>query len=88
MGIAGIGVATIVAQFIGLLIIFNKVIKSSRIKDISTKYFYPKANLLRNLFYQSAPIFAALLLISVSGNQFATESHQYRSYAGMLNSTV
>jgi len=35
MGIAGIGLATIVAQFIGLLIIFNKVIKSSRIKDIS-----------------------------------------------------
>ena len=65
MGIAGIGLATIVAQFIALLIIFNKVIKSSRIKDISTKYFYPKVDLLRNLFYQSAPISAALLLISV-----------------------
>jgi len=65
MGIAGIGVATIVAQFIGLLIIFNKVIKSGRIQDISTKYFYPKVYLLRNLFYQSAPISADLLLISV-----------------------
>ena len=65
MGIVGIGVATIVAQFVGLLIIFNKIIKSSRIKDISIKYFYPKVYLLRNLFYQSAPISAALLLISV-----------------------
>ena len=65
MGIAGIGVATIVAQFIGLLIIFNKVIKSSRINEISRKYFYTKVFLLRNLFYQSAPISAALLLISV-----------------------
>ena len=43
MGIAGIGVATIVAQFIGLIIVFNKVIKSSRIKDLSTRYFYPKS---------------------------------------------
>ncbi len=65
MGIVGIGVATIVAQFVGLLIIFNKIIKSSRIKDISTKYFYPKVYLLKNLFFQSAPISAALLLISV-----------------------
>jgi putative MATE family efflux protein len=65
MGIVGIGVATIVAQFVGLLIIFNKIIKSSRIKDISIKYFYPKVYLLKNLFFQSAPISAALLLISV-----------------------
>ncbi len=65
MGIVGIGVATIVAQFVGLLIIFNKIIKSSRIKDISIKYFYPKIYLLKNLFFQSAPISAALLLISV-----------------------
>ncbi len=65
MGITGIGIATIVAQFIGLLIIFNKIIKSSRIKDISIKYFYPKVYLLKNLFFQSAPISAALLLISV-----------------------
>jgi len=65
MGIGGIGVATIVAQFVGLLIIFNKIIKSSRIKDISIKYFYPKVYLLKNLFFQSAPISAALLLISV-----------------------
>ena len=65
MGIVGIGVATIVAQFVGLLIIFNKIIKSSWIKDISIKYFYPKVYLLKNLFFQSAPISAALLLISV-----------------------
>ena len=65
MGISGIGVATIVAQFVGLLIIFYKTIKSSRIKNISTKYFYPKLYLLKNLFFQSAPISAALLLISV-----------------------
>jgi putative MATE family efflux protein len=65
MGIAGIGFATIVAQFIGLLIIFNKIIKSSRIKNIQIIDFYPKIYLLKNLFNQSAPISATLLLISV-----------------------
>ena len=81
MGIAGIGLATIVAQFIGLLIIFNKVIKSSRIKDISTKYFYPKVYLLRNLFYQSAPISAALLLISVGNFIILTYIGVFGEYA-------
>ena len=65
MGIAGIGFATIVAQFIGLLIIFNKIIKSSRIKNIQIIDFYPKIYLLKKLFNQSAPISATLLLISV-----------------------
>jgi len=81
MGIAGIGLATLVAQFIGLLIIFNKVIKSSRIKDISTKYFYPKVYLLRNLFYQSAPISAALLLISVGNFIILTYIGVFGEYA-------
>ena len=64
-GISGIGIATIVAQFVGLLIIFNKVFKSFRVEGISVKDFIPKPNLLSNLFFQSAPISAALLLISV-----------------------
>ena len=81
MGIVGIGVATIVAQFVGLLIIFNKIIKSSRIKDISTKYFYPKVYLLRNLFYQSAPISAALLLISVGNFIILTYIGVFGEYA-------
>ena len=66
MGISGIGVATIVAQFVGLLIIFNKIIKSKRLINLSINNFYPKVYLLKNLFFQSAPIFAALLLISVA----------------------
>ena len=81
MGIVGIGVATIVAQFVGLLIIFNKIIKSSRIKDISIKYFYPKVYLLKNLFYQSAPISAALLLISVGNFIILTYIGVFGEYA-------
>ena len=64
-GISGIGIATIVAQFIGLVIVFIKASKSVRIKDISQKDFNFNLKILTNLFFQSAPISAALLLISV-----------------------
>jgi len=64
-GVSGIGIATIVAQFVGLIIIFYKASKSIRIKDISIKDFNLNFNTLTNLFFQSAPISAALLLISV-----------------------
>jgi len=64
-GISGIGIATIVAQFIGLVIVFIKASKSARIKDISQKDFNFNSKILTNLFFQSAPISAALLLISV-----------------------
>ena len=64
-GISGIGIATIVAQFIGLVIVFIKASQSIRIKDISLKDFNLNLKILTNLFFQSAPISAALLLISV-----------------------
>ena len=64
-GISGIGIATIVAQFIGLVIVFIKASKSKRIKNISRKDFNFNSKILTNLFFQSAPISAALLLISV-----------------------
>ena len=64
-GISGIGIATIVAQSVGLIIIFFKVSKSIRVKDISPKDFNINFNTLTSLFFQSAPISAALLLISV-----------------------
>ena len=64
-GVSGIGIATIVAQFIGLVIVLTKVSKSVRIKDISPKDFNFNSKILTNIFFQSAPITAALLLISV-----------------------
>jgi len=64
-GISGIGIATIVAQSVGLIIIFFKVSGSIRIRDISPKDFNINFHTLTNLFFQSAPISAALLLISV-----------------------
>ena len=81
MGISGIGVATIVAQCVGLLIIFNKIIKSKRLINLSINNFYPKVYLLKNLFFQSAPIFAALLLISVANFIIFTYIGVYGEYA-------
>ena len=80
-GITGIGIATILAQFIGLILIFIKILKSIRIKKISSKYFYPKINLLKNLFFQSAPISAALLLISVGNFIILTYISVFGEYA-------
>jgi len=64
-GVSGIAIATVVAQSIGLIIVFLKASKSQRIENISLNDFKLDLKLLTNLFFQSAPISAALLLISV-----------------------
>ena len=65
MGMTGIGVATIICQIIAFLLLLKKIIKSKTIKNISLKYFYPNFTYLAKIFYQSAPITAALLMISI-----------------------
>ena len=65
MGVTGIGIATIICQIIAFLLLLNKIIKSKTIKKISLKYFYPNISFLEKIFYQSAPISAALLMISI-----------------------
>ena len=65
MGMTGIGVATIICQIIAFLLLLKKIIKSKTIKNISLKYFYPNFTLLVKIFYQSAPISAALFMISI-----------------------
>ena len=65
MGMTGIGVATIICQIIAFLLLLKKIIKSKTIKNISLKYFYPNFTFLVKIFYQSAPISAALFMISI-----------------------
>ncbi len=65
MGMTGIGVATILCQIIAFLLLLNKIKKSKTIKLITSKYFYPNISFLKKIFYQSAPISAALFMISV-----------------------
>jgi len=65
MGMTGIGVATIICQIIAFLLLLNKITKSKIIKNISLRYFYPNFTFLVKIFYQSAPISAALFMISI-----------------------
>ena len=66
MGVKGIAVATILSQFISLLIIFIKIINNKRVKQLSLNYFKPKFLYFKNLFFQSVPI-----TISISASSFA-----------------
>ena len=65
MGMFGIGLATIVCQIIAFLLILIRITKSKTLKNISLKYFYPNLTFLNKIFFQSAPISAALFMISI-----------------------
>ena len=66
MGVKGIAIATIISQFISLLIIFQKILRNKRVKQLSSKYFNPKFEYFKNLLFQSVPI-----TVSISASSFA-----------------
>ena len=65
MGITGIGVATIISQIIAFLLLLKKIFNSKSLKEISFKHFYPNMYFLKRILFQSAPISAALFMISI-----------------------
>ena len=75
-GVKGIGIATIIAQSISLIIILFKVLKNSRIKDITKDYLVPKFFYFKNIFFQSMPI-----TISICG--YALASAIIFTYVGL-----
>ena len=75
-GVKGIGIATIVAQSISLIIILFKVLKNNRVKDITKDYLVPKLFYLKNIFFQSMPI-----TISICG--YALASAIIFTYVGL-----
>ena len=81
LGVAGIGYATILVNIIGVIIILFKVSKSKLIKNLSIRYFFPNKDLLKKIFFQSAPISAALLLISVGNFIILTYIGVFGEYA-------
>ncbi len=60
MGMMGIGLSTIIAQFIAFLIILFKVLQNPRVKKITIEYFNVKFIFLKNIFFQSMPISIAI----------------------------
>ena len=65
MGMTGIGLATIICQIIAFLLLLKKIFKSKTLKALSIKNFYPNTYFLTKIFFQSAPISAALFMISI-----------------------
>ena len=60
MGVKGIGVATIIAQSVSFIVVLIKVLKNSRVKQITKEFFLPKFFYFKNIFFQSMPITLAI----------------------------
>jgi putative MATE family efflux protein len=68
MGVSGIAVATLIAQFIAFLIVLIKVLSNNRIKDITKEFFVPKIYYFKNIFFQSMPITIAISGYSIAAS--------------------
>ena len=68
LGVTGIAIATLIAQFVALIIILIKVFSNQRIKNITKEYFFPKFNYLKNIFFQSMPITIAICGYSIAAS--------------------
>ena len=81
LGITGIGIATLIAQFASLLIILIKILNNQRIKQITLDHFNAKFFFLKNIFFQSMPITIAILGYSVAATIVFTYVGLFGEYA-------
>ncbi len=81
LGITGIGIATIIAQFVSLLVILIKILNNQRIKQITVDHFKAKFFFLKNIFFQSMPITIAILGYSIAATIVFTYVGLFGEYA-------
>ncbi len=81
LGITGIGIATLIAQFVSLLIILIKILNNQRIKQITLDHFKAKFFFLKNIFFQSMPITIAILGYSIAAAVVFTYVGLFGEYA-------
>ncbi len=81
LGITGIGIATLIAQLISLLIILIKILNNRRIKQITLDHFKPKFFFFKNIFFQSMPITIAILGYSIAATIVFTYVGLFGEYA-------
>ena len=55
-GVKGIGIATIISQFVSFVVILFKVFKNERVRNITNEHLLPKFLFFKNIFFQSMPI--------------------------------
>ena len=64
-GIAGLAIATVIAQFLGLIYLAYKVYCCELKQFLSPKCFLPKYDLIKNLTYQSVPMMMNMFMIGL-----------------------
>ena len=65
-GVKGIGIATIISQIISLFIVFYKVMKNQRVKEMTKEFFLIKYIYQKDIFFQSMPISVAICGYSIA----------------------
>ena len=55
-GVKGIGIATIISQFVSFIIILFNVLKNPRVLKITNEFLLPNFIYFKNIFFQSMPI--------------------------------
>ena len=81
LGITGIGIATLIAQFVSLSVILIKTLNNQRIKQITLDHFKAKFFFLKNIFFQSMPITIAILGYSIAATIVFTYVGLFGEYA-------
>jgi len=64
-GIAGLAIATVIAQFLGLIYLAYKVYCCELKQYLSPQCFLPKYDLIKNLTYQSVPMMMNMFMIGL-----------------------
>ena len=80
-GIKGIGISTLIAQFVSFIIILLKVLKNERVKKISKEYLVPKLYYFKNIFFQSMPIIVSICGYSIAAGIIFTYVGMSGEYA-------
>ena len=81
LGVKGIGIATIIAQSVSLVIIIYKVYKNSIFKEITKVYLKPKFSFFKNIFFQSMPISISICGYALAASIIFTYVGQSGEYA-------
>ena len=68
LGVKGIAVATLIAQFVSLLVILIKIFSNKRVREITKEFFFIRLYYLKNIFFQSMPITIAISGYSIAAS--------------------
>ena len=66
LGMKGIGISTLIAQSVALIIVLFKVLRNDRIKKLSKEFLVPKLYYFKNIFFQSMPIIVSICGYSIA----------------------